>query len=69
MALVNGAPKNSGIDPFPDPVSHFGAQWQQFGLSRQCSVAGVVALMAVSESPVRHMAGISLFFALLDVKV
>ena len=24
------APQNLGVDPFPDPVSHFGAPWQPF---------------------------------------
>ena len=24
------APKSLGVDPFPDPVGHFGAPWQPF---------------------------------------
>ena len=25
-----GMPQNLEVDPFPDPVGHFGALWQQF---------------------------------------
>ena len=25
-----GAPKNQEVDPFPDPVGHFGAPWRPF---------------------------------------
>ena len=28
--MLTGAPKNPGVDPFPDPVGHFGAPWWPF---------------------------------------
>ena len=31
------SPKKLGVDPFPEPVSHFGALWQHFGF---CSLCG-----------------------------
>ena len=30
LSKLTGAPKNLGLDPFPDPVGHFGAPWRQF---------------------------------------
>ena len=27
-------PNNLGLDPFPDPVGHFGAPWRPFWISR-----------------------------------
>ena len=42
-----GAPKNLEIDPFPDPVSHF-------GLNGRLGVAGGAALQVVSEGPRRR---------------
>ena len=27
---LTGAPQNLGVDPFPDPVGHFGAPWRPF---------------------------------------
>ena len=27
---LKGAPQNLGVDPFPDPVGHFGAPWRPF---------------------------------------
>ena len=27
-----GAPKNLWVDPFPDPIGHFGVPWQPFFL-------------------------------------
>ena len=35
-----GAPKNLGVDTFPDPVSHFGAPSSHFGVCRLCGAAG-----------------------------
>ena len=29
---LTGAPKNHGVHPFLDPVGHFGAPWQPFGI-------------------------------------
>ena len=29
---LTGAPKNHGVHPFLDPVGHFGATWQPFGI-------------------------------------
>ena len=31
---LTGAPNNLGLDPFPDPVGHFGAPWRPFWISR-----------------------------------
>ena len=31
---LTGAPKNLGVDTFPDPVGHFGAPWWPFWISR-----------------------------------
>ena len=44
---MTGAPNNLGLDPFPDPVGHFGAHWQAVRRCRRCGVAGGVALQAV----------------------
>ena len=38
--------ENLGLDPFPDPVGHFGAPWWPFW-----GFAGGAALQAVSECP------------------
>ena len=27
---MKGAPKNQGLDPFSDPIDHFGAPWWPF---------------------------------------
>ena len=37
---LTGAPKNLGADPFPDPVSHYGAPWRPIGILQmvQCCV-------------------------------
>ena len=37
---MTGAPNNLGLDPFPDPVGHFGAHWQAVRRCRRCGVAG-----------------------------
>ena len=29
---LTGVPKNHGVHPFLDPVGHFGAPWQPFGI-------------------------------------
>ena len=29
---LTGVPKNHGVPPFLDPVGHFGAPWQPFGI-------------------------------------
>ena len=31
---MTGAPNNLGLDPFPDPVGHFGPPWRPFCVSR-----------------------------------
>ena len=30
LRKLMGAPKDLGVDPFPDPVGHFGAPWRPF---------------------------------------
>ena len=34
-----GAPKDLGVDPFPDPISHFWIRWM-VRCCRRCVVAG-----------------------------
>ena len=46
-----GAPNNLGVDPFPDPLSHFGAPWWPFWM-------GSGVFQAVSECPNYRYAGI-----------
>ena len=37
---MTGAPNNLGLDPFPDPVGHFRANWQAVRRWRRCGVGG-----------------------------
>ena len=37
---LTGVPNNLGLDPFADPVGHFGAHWQAVRHCRRCGVAG-----------------------------
>ena len=46
LRTLTGAPKNLGVDPFPDPGSHFGEP-----LVAILEFAGSVTLLAVSECP------------------
>ena len=46
-----GAPKNLGVDPFPDNISHFGTHGGHFGFYMCCDGAGIVVLQAVSSAP------------------
>ena len=50
LQTLTGGPKN----PFPDPISQFGAPGIHFGLSRQWGVLGC----AVSECPCHRLSGI-----------